>query len=91
MKFLLGATGIGLGTTIKYSRRTTSAAAEYGLGTTMKSLLGATGIGLGTTIKYLRRITIASAGNGYQRRVQRPLQRSSACDAQRAPPRTKAW
>jgi hypothetical protein len=33
-KYLLGATGIGLGTTIKHLRRTTSAAAGNGKGTT---------------------------------------------------------
>ena len=44
-----GAAGIGLGTTIKYLRCTTS---------------GAAGIGLGTTIKYMRRSTSGAAGNG---------------------------
>jgi hypothetical protein len=34
-----GAAGIGLGITIKYSRRTTSAAANNGLGTTIKCLV----------------------------------------------------
>jgi hypothetical protein len=49
---------------MKYLRRTTSAAAGNGLGTTMKSLHGAAGFGLGTTIKYLRRATGASANYG---------------------------
>jgi hypothetical protein len=44
--------GNGLGTTIKYLRRTMSGAAGNGLGTTAKYLRGAAGIGLGTTIKY---------------------------------------
>jgi hypothetical protein len=66
-------------TTIKYPRRTTSAAAEsslgttikylcatacVGLGTTFKYLRGAAGIGLGTTIKELRRSASCVAGNG---------------------------
>jgi hypothetical protein len=49
--------GTGLGTTIKYVRRTTSGAAGNGLGTTIKHLRcrrnGAAGNGLETTIKYL--------------------------------------
>ena len=64
IKYLRGATSIGLGNTIKYLRRTTSGAASHsrsasgnGLGTTVKYLRGAAGIGLGTTIKYLRRTT----------------------------------
>jgi hypothetical protein len=43
--------GNGLGTTIKYLRRTTNAAAGNSLGTTIKYLRGAAGIGLGITIK----------------------------------------
>jgi hypothetical protein len=39
MKCLRGATGIGLGTTVKYLRRTTSAATNNGLGTTIKYLV----------------------------------------------------
>jgi hypothetical protein len=39
IKYLRGAAGIGLGTTIKYLRRTTSAAANNGLGTTAKYLV----------------------------------------------------
>ena len=35
-KYMRGATGIGLGTTIKHLRRITSAAANNGLGTTIK-------------------------------------------------------
>jgi hypothetical protein len=49
--------GTGLGTSIKYLRRTASGAAGNGLGITIKNLLrtrnGAAGNGLGTTIKYL--------------------------------------
>jgi hypothetical protein len=37
-----GAAGIGLGTTIKYLRRKTSAAANNGLGTTIKYLVNST-------------------------------------------------
>jgi hypothetical protein len=37
-----GAAGKGLGTTIKYLRRTTSAAANNGLSTTIKSLVNET-------------------------------------------------
>jgi hypothetical protein len=44
-----GAAGIGLGTTMNYLQRTTSAAA---------------GSGLGTMIKYLRRTASAAANNG---------------------------
>jgi hypothetical protein len=38
-KYLRGAAGGGLGTIIKYLRRTTSAAAGNGLGTTIKCLV----------------------------------------------------
>jgi hypothetical protein len=38
IKYLRLAAGIGLGTTINYLRRTTSAAADNGLGTTIKYL-----------------------------------------------------
>jgi hypothetical protein len=43
VKYLRGAAGIGLGTTAKYLRRTTSAAANNGLGTTIKTSLSKTG------------------------------------------------
>jgi hypothetical protein len=56
--------GIGLGSTIKYLRRSTSGAAGNGLGTTVKYLRGAAGVGLGTTVKYLRCTTSAAAGSG---------------------------
>jgi hypothetical protein len=39
MKYLRGAAGIGMGTTIKYLRCTASAAAGSGLGTTIKYLV----------------------------------------------------
>jgi hypothetical protein len=49
--------GTGLGTTIKYMRRTASGTAGNGLGFTAKYLRrttnGAAGSGLGTTTKYL--------------------------------------
>jgi hypothetical protein len=54
-----GATGFGLGTTIKYLR----GAAGNRLGTTIKYLSGAAGIGLGTTMKHLRRSTSGAAVN----------------------------
>jgi hypothetical protein len=79
-KYLRGAAGIGLGTAIKYLRRTMSAAAGSSLGTTINYLRGATGIGLGTTIRYLRRTASGAAGSGL-------ALRSSTCDAQRAAPR----
>jgi len=64
IKYLRGAAGIDLGTTAKYLRRSASGAAGNGLCTTARYLRGAAGIGLGTTIKYLRRTTSAFANNG---------------------------
>ena len=49
IKYMCGASGIGMGIKIKHLRRTTS---------------GAAGNGLGATIKYLRRTTSAAANNG---------------------------
>jgi hypothetical protein len=49
IKYIRGASGIGVGTTIKHLRRTTS---------------GAAGNGLGATMKYMRRTTSAAANNG---------------------------
>jgi hypothetical protein len=51
IKYLRGAAGSGLGTTIKYLRRTTSAAAGKSLGTTIMYLQSAAIIGLGIMIK----------------------------------------
>jgi hypothetical protein len=48
IKYMRGAEGIGLGTTIKHLSCTTS---------------GAAGNGLGATMKYLRRTTSAAANN----------------------------
>ena len=48
-KCMRGAAGIGLGTTIKHLRRTSS---------------GTAGNGLGAKMKYLRRTTSAAANNG---------------------------
>jgi hypothetical protein len=48
IKYMRGAAGIGLGTTIKHLRRTTS---------------GTGGNGLSATMKYLRRTTSAAANN----------------------------
>jgi hypothetical protein len=64
VKDLRGAAGIGLGSKIKYLRRTTSGATGNGLRTMIRYLRGAAGFGLGTTIKYLRRTTSAAAGIG---------------------------
>jgi hypothetical protein len=64
IKCLCGAAGIGLGTTIKFLRRSTSGAAGNGFWTTTKYLRGAASIGLGTTANYLRRTASAAAGNG---------------------------
>jgi hypothetical protein len=50
INFLRRAASIGLGATARYPRRTTSATADNGLGTTTKYLPGATGIGLGTKV-----------------------------------------
>jgi hypothetical protein len=66
IKYLLGATGIGLGTTTKFLRRTTRAAAGNGLGTTINYLRRTTSgaaCDLGNTIKYLRRTTKGAAGS----------------------------
>ena len=58
-KYMLRASGIGLGTTIKHLRCTTS---------------GAAGNGLGATMKYLRRTTSAAANNGlYEHHDHPPL------------------
>jgi hypothetical protein len=51
IKYLRGAAGISLGTTITHLRRTTSAATGNDLGNIIKYLRGAAGIGLGTTAK----------------------------------------
>jgi hypothetical protein len=78
-----GAAGNDLGTTAKYLRQTTSGAAGIGLGTAIKYLRrknsAAAGNDLGTTPNHLR----GAAGNGR-------AQRSSTCEAQRAPPRATA-
>jgi hypothetical protein len=75
-----GAAGNDLGIAINYLRQTTSGAAGIGLGISIKylrcAMSASAGNGLGTTLSYLRDV----AGNGR-------AQRSSTCDAQRAPPR----
>jgi hypothetical protein len=53
-----GASGIGMGTTIKHLRCTTS---------------GAAGNGLGTSMKYLRRTTSAAANNCMSTTIIPPL------------------
>jgi hypothetical protein len=55
-----GASGVGMGTTIKHLRRTTS---------------GAAGNGLGATIKHLRRTTSAAANNGLSTTITPPVVR----------------
>jgi hypothetical protein len=54
---------IGLSTTIRYLRHSTSGAAGNGLCTTIKYLRGAVGVGMGKTIKYLQSAASAAAGN----------------------------
>jgi hypothetical protein len=63
MKYLRGAAGIGLGSTVKYLRRSASGAAMNGLDTTANYLRGAVGVGLGTTAKSLRCTTSVAAGS----------------------------
>jgi tRNA U55 pseudouridine synthase TruB len=53
-----GTSGIGMGTTIKHLRRTTS---------------GTAGIGLGATMEYLRRTTSAAAKNGMSITITPPF------------------
>jgi hypothetical protein len=57
IKYMRGASGIGMGTTIKNLRRTKS---------------GAAGNGLGATMKYLRRTTSAAANNGLSTSITPP-------------------
>jgi hypothetical protein len=57
-----GASGIGMGTTIKHLRCTTS---------------GAAGNGLGATLKYLRRTTSAAANNGMSTTIIPPCSAAS--------------
>jgi hypothetical protein len=61
---MCGASGIGICSTIKHLRRTTSGAAGNGLYTTTKYMRGASGISMGSTIKHLRRATSGAGGNG---------------------------
>ena len=58
IKCMRGAAGIGMGTTAKHLRCTTSTAA---------------GNGLGATMKYLRRTTSAAANNGMNTTIIPPL------------------
>jgi hypothetical protein len=55
IKYMRGASGIGMGTTIIHLRCTTS---------------GAAGNGLGETMKYLRRTTSVAANNGMSTAIQ---------------------
>jgi hypothetical protein len=72
MKCMRGATVIGLGTTIKHLRRTTS---------------GTAGNGLGATIKYLRRTTSAAANDGLSTTIIPPCSAASFEEKLRAPHR----
>jgi hypothetical protein len=60
IKYMRGASGIGMGTKIKHLRRTTSGAAGRQNG-------------LGATMKYLRRTTSAAANNGMSTTITPPL------------------
>jgi hypothetical protein len=62
IKYMRGASGIGMGTTTKHLRRTTS---------------GAAGNGLGATMKYLRRTTSAAANNGMSTTIIPPCSAAS--------------
>jgi hypothetical protein len=62
IKYMRGASGIGMGTTIKNLQRTTSGAADNGLGATMK---------------YLRRPTSAAANNGLSTTIIPPRSAAS--------------
>jgi hypothetical protein len=62
IKYMRGASGIGMGTKIKHLRRTTS---------------GAAGNGLGTTMKYLRRTTSAATNNGLSTTIIPPCTAAS--------------
>ena len=62
IRYMRGASGIGMGTTIKHLRRTTS---------------GAAGNGLGATMKYLRRTTSAAANNGMSTTITPPCRAAS--------------
>jgi hypothetical protein len=72
MKYMRGASGIGMGTTIKHLRCTTSGAAVNGLGATMK---------------YLRRTTSAAASNGMSTTIIPPCSEASFEEKLRAPHR----
>jgi hypothetical protein len=62
IKCVRGASGIGMGTTIKHLRRTTS---------------GAAGNGLGATMEYLRRTTSAAVKNGMSTTITPPCSAAS--------------
>jgi hypothetical protein len=63
IKYMRGASGIGMGTTIKHVRCTTSGAAENGMGATMK---------------YLRRTTSAAANNFMSTTITPPCSEASS-------------
>jgi hypothetical protein len=62
IKYMPGASGIGMGTTIEHLRRTTS---------------GAAGNGMVATMKYLRRTTSAAAKNGMSTTIITPCSAAS--------------
>jgi hypothetical protein len=83
---------------MKFLRRTTSAAAGIGLGTTIKylrrSTSGAAGDGLSATIKYLRRATSGAAGRSLGT-TNKYLRRKTSCAARSSllapPPPVSKW
>jgi hypothetical protein len=83
IKYMRGASGIGMGTTIIHLRCTTRGAAGNGLHITIKYMRCASGIGMGTTIIHLRCTTRGAAGNGlgatmeYLRRTTSALKMNS--------------
>ena len=62
IKYMRGASGIGMDTTFKHLRRTTS---------------GRSGNGLGATMKHLRRTTSAAANNGLSTTITPPCSAAS--------------
>jgi hypothetical protein len=72
IKYMRGASGIGMDITIKHLRCTTS---------------GAAGNGLGATMKYLRRTTSAAANNGMSTTIIPPCSAAFFEEKLRAPHR----
>jgi hypothetical protein len=88
--------GPGLGSTIRYLRRTTSSATGNGLGITAKYLRCTTNAAAGTTIKHKERRRGLRPGTHDQApamHIEAPAwaPRRSTCDEQRAAPRAIVW